>query len=268
MALKEILIHLDSRPSCSARLALAAHLARSHGARLTGLHIVHHPYFGPRRDSASVAAEIRRLFEAELESAGIEGECLCLDWPVSGVSAAEIVNLHAYYRDLVIVGQPEPDVEDRAAPADLAEKVVLGAGRPVLVVPYAGTFETFGERVMVAWRGGPESSRALADALPLLGAAREVRVVEVSVSDEGDEGTPRGGDVCVHLGRHGVVASCETVVARHLSIGDLLLNNAAEAGTDLLVMGAYAQTRRGGLSLGEVGRHLLRFMTVPVLMSH
>ena len=68
--------------------------------------------------------------------------------------------------------------------------------------------------------------------------------------------------------RPGVAAPWERVGARHLSIGDLLLNNAAEAGTDLLVMGAYARPRRGGLSLGEVGRHLLRFMTVPVLMSH
>jgi nucleotide-binding universal stress UspA family protein len=48
----------------------------------------------------------------------------------------------------------------------------------------------------------------------------------------------------------------------------MLLNRCADEGIDLLVMGAFAQSRRGQQTLGDVGRYLLEFMTVPVLMSH
>ena len=42
----------------------------------------------------------------------------------------------------------------------------MAAGRPVLVVPYAGNFETVGKRILMAWTR--EANRALNDALPLL----------------------------------------------------------------------------------------------------
>ena len=42
----------------------------------------------------------------------------------------------------------------------------------------------------------------------------------------------------------------------------------AEQGIDLLVMGAYGHSRLREFAFGGVSRHLLRHMTVPVLMSH
>ena len=41
----------------------------------------------------------------------------------------------------------------------------MAAGRPVLVVPYAGNFETVGKRILVAWDGTREANRALNDRL-------------------------------------------------------------------------------------------------------
>ena len=47
-----------------------------------------------------------------------------------------------------------------------------------------------------------------------------------------------------------------------------LLSRTCDAGADLIVMGAYGRSRLRELVLGGATRHLLRHMTVPVLMSH
>ncbi|HBV00686.1 MAG TPA: universal stress protein UspA, partial [Thalassospira lucentensis] len=52
------------------------------------------------------------------------------------------------------------------------------------------------------------------------------------------------------------------------SVGDLLLSRAADESSDLIVCGAYGRPRLRELMMGGVTQHLLRHMTVPVLMSH
>ena len=44
----------------------------------------------------------------------------------------------------------------------------MAVGRPVLVVPYAGAFETVGRCVLIAWDGTREAIRAMNDAMPVL----------------------------------------------------------------------------------------------------
>jgi nucleotide-binding universal stress UspA family protein len=53
-----------------------------------------------------------------------------------------------------------------------------------------------------------------------------------------------------------------------IGVGDVLLSSAADAGADLIVMGAYGHSRVREMVLGGATRHLLQHMTVPVLMSH
>ena len=48
---------------------------------------------------------------------------------------------------------------------------------PVLAVPYVGSFAGVEERILVAWNGGPESTRAVNEALPLLCGAKAVMVL-------------------------------------------------------------------------------------------
>ena len=61
--------------------------------------------------------------------------------------------------DLVILGQHDPN--QPLLPSDLPEQVILYSGRPVLVVPNSGTFDTVGERIVVAWNAGREAARAI-----------------------------------------------------------------------------------------------------------
>ena len=192
------------------------------------------------------------------------------DWSVVGVSVTEIINLYAYYTDLVIIGQPEHSSTDRSTPLDLPERLGLGAGRPLLVVPYAGGFSSIGDRVMIAWRSGREAVRSVNDALPLLEKASHVSVVSISPADNPDSSEAENvHNICTHLGRHAVKITHEHIHAgSSMAIGDLLLNHACEQKMDLLVMGAYAQSRRGVFMHSPVARHLLNFMTVPIFISH
>ena len=267
MGFKDILVHVDRGKPCETRLEVAVTLAAEHQAHLAGLFFTEHPpYLSQRRQEApGEVREARRRFEELGARGGIENEWLHVEQTASGLGLIEAINIHAHYRDLLILGQNDPEAGNPTL-TELAERAVLGAGRPVLIVPYAGRFETVGRRILLAWRGGPESSRAVHDALPLLRRARQVQIVSVKTGE--DEPGPVSGDLPAYLGRHGIAAQFETVDPVGLGVGDMLLNRAADHGSDLLVMGAFAQTRRGLPGLGEVGRHLLRCMTIPVLMSH
>ena len=266
MALKNILVHLDNSHHSAARLRLALDLAQSHQARLTALYIITHPYYEPQHVGEEAdTVRIQDGFNGIIAEAGVDAELLAVDWKVTGVTVTEVVNLHAHYADLVIVGQTEHGSPDRNTPADLPERVVLGSGRPVLVVPYTASYKNIGNRVLVAWKTGREATRAVNDALPLLAMAAEVNVLVVNPADPENK---EGEKICAHLACHAIRARAEQTTAVDISIADVLLNRASVEGSDLLVMGAYAHTRIATLTLGEVARHILKHMTVPVLMSH
>ncbi len=266
MEFKNILVVLDYSTSCAARLELAINLAKQHGARLTGLYTVAHGFFESKQNEAANHVEqVQADFITATGRAGVSADCFSVDKGIIGADIAEIVNQHAYYSDLVVVGQDEPGNVEGSLPGDLPERVVLGSGRPVLIVPYVGNFEHFGERIMLAWKSGRESTRATNDAMPLLKKAAEVRVVEVNTPSAD---ATQAELLCAHLGLHGVTAKAEHVIVEQITVGDALLNRISDEGDGLLVMGAFAHTRLGSLTLGDVARHILKHMTVPVLMSH
>jgi nucleotide-binding universal stress UspA family protein len=269
MNFKDILVHIDNRSTCVSRLDMAVRLAKQQKARLTGIYLMAHPYPSSGKQApAQLAEEARRDFERAAQAAGLESGWRCVDCVASGLEPSPALNLYAHYHDLLVVSQADPDEQDRSLTPRLTEKAVLGSGRPVLIVPYAGEFKILGKRVMLAWRGGPESSRALHDSLPLLRGAESIRVLSV-LGRGGDEAyTAHDADICEHLRHYQLPVSCEKLNAGELSVGDMLLNRCADEGIDLLIMGAFSQTRRGHQTLGEVGSQLLQTMTVPVLMSH
>ncbi len=269
MNFKDILVHIDNRDSCASRLALAIQLARQQNARLTGIYLMAYPYITAGvKTPAQQAEKARSFFELTVQAAGLENGWRVVDCAARGLEPSPALNLYAHYHDLLVVSQADPDEKDYGQLHRHTEKAVLGSGRPVLIVPYAGEYKTLGKRVMLAWRGGPESSRALHDSLPLLRGAESVRIFIVQGRGGDEIYTSHDADICEHLRHYQLPVSCEKLNAGELGVGDLLLNRCADGGIDLLVMGAFSQTRRGHQTLGEVGRYLLKCMTVPVLMSH
>lgn len=268
MNAKDLLVHIDLRPTCPARLATAVKLAQQQRAKLTGLYTIPPHRSSDYEQPYKLAEQAEQEFQQTVAKAGLESEWICVDISNSNLDLVPSVNLYAHYRDMLIVSQSDPDAKDQSIPRELPEKAVLGAGRPVLIVPYACDTKTIGKRVMLVWRGGPESSRAMHDSMPLLRSAEEVHVMSIQGYGGDEAYESHNADICKHLSHYNINAIGEKHVTAGLSIGDMLLNRCADEGIDLLVIGAFSQFRRGNQILGEVGRYLLESMTVPVLMSH
>lgn len=274
MAFKDILVHVDSSTDSRLRLDLAAKLAQAQDAHLIALNVRTRPVlppfitvqYGPQieriRDAynAEAAREAREAFDAIHPAHGVTTEWRDVDGPL-----VETVSLHARYADVTVIGQTENDEGERPLP----DSLVLDVGRPVLVVPSSGRCDTIGRRVIVAWNGSREATRAVHDALPVLTKAERVHVIAVNpTGGMAGHGDIPGADICLHLSRHGVNAVCEHVKSEDLNVGEMLLSRADAEDADLLVMGAYGRSRLRELVLGGATRHMLRNMTVPVLMSH
>ena len=282
MALKDILVHLDTTPRCAARLNLAAALAARHGAHLVGLLVADIPsanyFYGAAmplvpaspeeiirrlRDEANAAATpVQQAFNECLRRNGIEGE-----WRMVEGSPPVTTALHGRYADLVVVGQPNPYEPSDGDPITVS--TVMTAGRPVLAVPFAGDFPVIGEHVLIAWNASREAARAVNDALPLIGQAKKVTVLAINPqSGIGGHGDVPAADISLHLARHGLKAEAAHTVAKDISDGEALLSYAADIGADLIVAGAYGHSRARELVFGGVTRTLVAEMTVPVLFSH
>jgi nucleotide-binding universal stress UspA family protein len=280
MSLKDLLVVVDHGRNCGRRIDVAARLARDFEAHLTGLYVTTAPYVQPAvlaefpvdvrdiqtRALREAAARARGLFAERVEGAGF---ALTTEWREVEGDVADQVSLHARYADLTVIGQTDPDDVPLGSSPDLPERLILGAGRPVLVVPYAGRFETIGQRVLLAWNATREATRAANDALPILKRAARVTVLSVNprIGPSGHGEVP-GADIALHLARHGVRAEASSVTSSEVSVDDMLLSQAADEGADLLVMGAYGHSRLGELILGSATRHILRQITLPVFMSH
>jgi nucleotide-binding universal stress UspA family protein len=284
MGLKDILVHVDAARGHEARLRLAVELARRNDAHLTGLFVIEPVDIamlavptGPdvaalatldtireehRAARRALADRLAAAFRGATERAGIAAE-----WRHVEGDVTEMVVLNARYADLAILGQIDPENPGVGAPSP--EAVLLGSGRPILMVPYIGAGETVGRCALVAWNASREAARAVNDALPLLEDAETVTVLSVNpargIAGEGD--LP-AADIALHLARHGVKAEAAYTVAEDIGVGDVLLSRAADLGSDLLVMGGYGHSRLRELVLGGATRTVFRHMTLPVLLSH
>jgi len=192
-----------------------------------------------------------------------------IDWRAPSGKPVVAAVAHARCADLAVIGQPDPDQPDFEFLEELAETVALSAGRPALIIPYVAPVASLGQRVLIAWDGGREASRAVADALPLLSRAKRVTVVVIDSEAEGRiADTAATSRLVDYLHSHGIDARVDHSNVTDISAGEQLLSQAADLGVDLIVMGAYAHTRLRELILGGVTRTMLRSMTAPVLMSH
>ena len=280
MAIKDVLVQVDGSRTAAARVAAAIDLAQTHGAHLIGLCLAVEPpvpatIFGlmppdlltsQRKAILEQAETATALFRVAVEAAGLSGEGRIVQVP--DLDAGDVFIQHVRHADLVILSQADPE-EMSPLRSELTTDILMGSGRPAIVIPYIGPAPTLGQRVLVAWDGGREATRAVNDSLPLLKRAHSVTVLSVNpdVSSNGDRRDP-GADISLHLARHGIKVTAARTVARKTSIGDVILADIADTSIDLLVMGAYGHSRLRELVLGGVTRHLLEHMTVPVLMSH
>lgn len=277
MSYRTILVHTDSSSRCQVRVELACQLARRFGAHVIGLNAlsaVYVPGYAVSLGGGQVFIESQKSFAAEqaaqaealFKQAVARADVASAEWRASKEDAPGVVAMHARYADLVVIGQHCPSVMLNVD-ADFAERVVIAAGRPVLLVPYAGSFPTLGRRVLIAWNATREATRAVTDAIPLLRQAELVQVTAFRLQ-RGAHGEEPGADIALFLTRHGVRVEVKADYAEDIDVGNELLSRAADMSADLIVMGAYGHSRLKEMVLGGATRTILDTMTVPVLMAH
>lgn len=278
MSYKTILLHADAARSAPLRVQLAAMLAAQQQAHLVCAAMTGISRYVYRQAGADSALNVEQVQQATERARQALQQCAQLANQASLASCEQRLVaddaygglvLQARYADLIVVSQADRD--DPATGAllqDLPEFVALNCPRPVLVVPFAGSFPTLGEQVVIGWDGSLQAARAVAHALPILRRARRVTLAlfDAVIGDD-EHGEEPGADIALYLARHGV----QVEVLRQPSggdVGEALLAAADSLQADLVVMGAYGHTRFREILLGGATRTVLETMTVPVLLAH
>jgi nucleotide-binding universal stress UspA family protein len=278
MSYKTVLVYLNDKRRAEAILEPVVQLARRYDAHLIGMHVyaavpappIPLPY-GSEVVKAVAAAQQQETEEiAAVFARMTAGQPFVAEWRAEKgprVDPTGIVIEHGRSADLIVTGQTDPEW-DSSPLQDIAEHLALGSGRPVLVVPYAGRHPEIGRNVVIAWKAGRESARAVFDALPILKQAEQVQILEIDESGGRRSDAPVDSAIAVALARHGIKPTVRTTIVGDIGVGDELLSRLADMGADLLVMGAYGHSRMRELVFGGVTRHIARHMTVPTLFSH
>ncbi len=273
MRYKNLSVVLDGSANALQKVIFSMVFASLHEAHLTGLYLSYTPYifFG---EFASVALEwedkekgkqlsLEDAFYAEAEKLGVD--CDFLDY--SNADESRLI-AQARMTDLAIIGQANPEDDDIYASRGFPENFVLQLGKPVLVLPYTGNYQTVFDNIIVAWDGGREAARAIADALPLLKRAKQVNFLTVSEEGKSASNVPQQArsNLAFYLAQHGIKFKLEQNTNIHPA--NWLLSYAADYGANLVVMGAYGHSRLTEMLLGGTTYTMLRKMSLPILMSH
>jgi nucleotide-binding universal stress UspA family protein len=273
LGIKHIVAQVGGDSHDTAVLTLAAALAGRFGAGLEAV-FAEVPPFIPASIDGLLTPQIieaqQRIYRGRAEAAKKALAAVSLPhgkpaWSQVEGLVSDAVIARARYADLAVLPQPGPDESDAATDYDSPAEIVMGLGRPVLMVPYAGTFPDAGKRILAAWSGTRESARAFTDALPFLAGASEVTVL--TVNPHGDAAAMEA-DLKRWLTQHGVKGKTRVANTKEIDVGDVLLSAAADLSADLIVMGAYGRSRLRELILGGTTHSIFRHMTAPVLMSH
>jgi nucleotide-binding universal stress UspA family protein len=277
MTYKTILVHADAGKRCAARIEIGIRLARQFDAHLNALNaltMIDLPDYVlegvggvsiielQKRYAVEQAGHAKTIFSKALAASGLAKA----EWRASDLDAVDAVTLHGRYADLIVLGQPWAEDNSRVS-SGFAGHVVLEAGRPVLMIPYAGNFTTIGKRILFGWNASREATRAVTDAIPFLQQAEIVQVIVIN-PQTGEHGALPGSDIALFMARHGVRVEVLEDQSSEMDVGEEMLSRAADFGADLIVMGGYGHSRFRELVMGGATRTLIDSMTVPVLLSH
>jgi nucleotide-binding universal stress UspA family protein len=180
------------------------------------------------------------------------------DIPAHFASAARL-------KDMSIV--PVKSHDDQSE--KIVEGLIFGSGRPVLICPeeFAAELAVAFDNVVIAWDHTAPAARAVADALPMLQAAANVRIV-TATDDESPAQLESGAALAGHLAEHGITATFEAANIGGSSVGKVFEAYVKANAIDLLVMGAYRHSRLNEMVWGGVTKTVIARPPCWVMMSH
>ena len=278
--IKDLLLPLVSYPKATPTgpihevVELAAHYGAHLNAVVTQVEVEPGPYFegaeiGVFLEQANAMShkQASGLLQTVKSAAGEKG--VSCDVRVEKAPFLETVNRlveEARLFGLSVV----PVRRDFDSDRQLAERLIFGSGRPVLIAP-GSTHKTEHatlDRIAIAWDGGKQAARAIGDAMPLLQRAAKVRIFTVE-KDKKFESFRTGVDLAKHLGRYGIEPEIDAIEkADQQTIGDALKSYVSRHNIDLLVMGAYGHSRLREFVLGGATLGVLTDPPCWTLLSH
>lgn len=279
MAIHTLLLHLNDRRRAARLIGAAKAFAAADGAGMIGLHVfsavppvapVVVPYGedvieeieqAEEREAAAIEEVFRELTAARADLATWISE------RASGPDLAYHVMQYGRGVDLIVASAADADWE-MAPVLDFPERLAMESGRPLLMIPNEGTFDSAPSHAVIAWNGSREAARAGFDAVSLLGGtvSMTVLVIEDETGDEDAQSSAeRFADTAI---RHGISVRLARRYSAGRSVGEAISEEVAALGGDLLVMGAYGHSRFREFVFGGATRHVTHHMKIPTLLSH
>ena len=183
-------------------------------------------------------------------------------WLDTAPSGHEFVGSYGRIFDAIVLARPG---EEWQSPSMITlESALFESGRPVLIAPPSSP-RSLATNVLVAWNASTEQARTMAFAMPLLRLAQRVTVCTVEGATVAG---PSGEQMARSLKMNGIAAETIVLNPGKRSAGETILAKADELGCDLVVKGAYTQSRLRQMIFGGTTRHILANAKLPVLMAH
>jgi nucleotide-binding universal stress UspA family protein len=275
--IKDIVVHLTGSEEDDTRLAHAETIARTFGAHVTGIYVHSMPELFTIADATAAAAVADELIKESQQRAdltttrlttamdALESEHDLRRFDLYSGTVGDALATVAHTADLFVGTRPYGDPTGQE---HVEEQVLFQSGRGCLFVPPQGKPPRQYASILVAWKDSREAARALSEALPLLQQARQVIVALVEPQGASERlRIEAGAEIGRHLSRHGVSAEIRKI-GGWANVGEALLNEASQTGSDMIVMGGYGHSRLREFVLGGATRHVLANSTIPVLMAH
>jgi len=162
--------------------------------------------------------------------------------------------------NVVIISRPYQELQ--SASLSSIQTILFDGGRPVMLIPMNKQID-IGREVVISWNCTTESSRAVFAALPILKKANNVTILTVEkVITDG----PSGEQVSELLASHGIDAKPVTISGDEKKIGDAILDFSKSVDADLIVKGAYTQSRLREIIFGGATRHLMLHSEIPIYL--
>jgi nucleotide-binding universal stress UspA family protein len=271
--MKSILLPVDQNEQMPATLETARLLADVFGATVEGVAL--RPAFTdivapdpivavtiPPADwnEAEFTRSVRQTFDAfAAQHPGGYANAARFRWrggaPIDDAALGSLGRVH----DVTVIGRPGR----RGARMTAIESALFDSGRPVLMAPPAAP-ATLGETILIHWNASIETACCILFAMPILRKARRVSLIAVEGAMVQGPGVK---DAVGYLEANGIAASERTVTGRNRP-GEVILAEAAAIGADLLIKGAYTQSRLRQMIFGGATSHILAAAELPVFFAH
>ncbi len=222
-----------------------------------------------KENDADIVRQAEDLFRAFMEQHGVTpyaGEAPpaapSWAWNASAPSGQDFVGSYGRVFDIIVLARPG---EEWQSPSMVTlESALFESGRPVLISP-PDSPRSLATNILIAWNRSTEQARATAFAMPLLRLAQRITILTVEGSTVAG---PSGVEMARSLRMNGIAAEPMTLTTGKRNAGEVILAKAAELGCDLIVKGAYTQSRLRQMIFGGTTRGILAHAKLPVLMAH